>query len=221
MICRVGVNSIGKYEFIQLYGRARERAFTSHNIKAAFRGAGLVPFNPHRVLRLASIPNKDVPGTPTHMVQFETVLTTPRTMPELQTYMDAIDPELLNTPINNRITKVHRALEYSFTQNQLLQDELDALHTANNAKQKRKNLNRLQGMGRVLTMGDADQAIFAANMRHAAKGKKTDKSFIEKLVEGSSADDMGGPAWIQVLAHSTSEIMASQPWDAWKQIIEF
>jgi hypothetical protein len=48
---RGGVNTIGKQHFIALYSPARERAFTSKNIRARFAAASLFPFNPDRVLR--------------------------------------------------------------------------------------------------------------------------------------------------------------------------
>ena len=47
---RGGVNTIGK-DFTALYSRARERAFTSRNIKAGFAACGLVPFNSEQVFR--------------------------------------------------------------------------------------------------------------------------------------------------------------------------
>ncbi|KAI1532887.1 DDE-1 domain containing protein [Pyrenophora tritici-repentis] len=49
-----GVNTVGKQHFTYLYGPARGRAFTKRNILGAWRGSGLFPFNPNRVL--AEIP---------------------------------------------------------------------------------------------------------------------------------------------------------------------
>lgn len=51
---RGGVNTIGKQHFTYLYSPARENSLTKRNILAAWRGSGLFPFNPDRVL--ANIP---------------------------------------------------------------------------------------------------------------------------------------------------------------------
>jgi hypothetical protein len=47
---RGGINTIGKQHFTYLYSPAREKALTKRNILAAWRGSGLFPFNPDRVL---------------------------------------------------------------------------------------------------------------------------------------------------------------------------
>jgi hypothetical protein len=51
-----GINTIGKEHFTSLYSLARERAFTSKNIKAGFAATGLFPFHPDRVLRSMPAP---------------------------------------------------------------------------------------------------------------------------------------------------------------------
>ena len=48
---RGGANTAGKEHFTALYSVAREKAFTSHNIRAGWGRSGLYPFNPDRVLR--------------------------------------------------------------------------------------------------------------------------------------------------------------------------
>jgi hypothetical protein len=49
---RGGANTVGKQHFTLLYDRARTTAFTSENIKSAWRKAGLFPFDPDRSKRL-------------------------------------------------------------------------------------------------------------------------------------------------------------------------
>ena len=49
-LMRLGVNHIDKLEFLPLYQQARTEALHSRNIKAGFAAAGLVPYNPSRVL---------------------------------------------------------------------------------------------------------------------------------------------------------------------------
>jgi len=57
---RGGVGTIGKQHFTYLYSPARERALMKRNILAAWRGSGLFPFNPDRVL--ADIPKPPKPA---------------------------------------------------------------------------------------------------------------------------------------------------------------
>jgi hypothetical protein len=53
---RGGVNTIGKQHFTYLYDPARERSLTKRNILAGWRGSGLFPFNPDRVLADTPMP---------------------------------------------------------------------------------------------------------------------------------------------------------------------
>ena len=47
-----GVNHIDKHEFLPLYRQARQAALHQNNIQAGFAAAGLVPYDPDRVLSL-------------------------------------------------------------------------------------------------------------------------------------------------------------------------
>jgi hypothetical protein len=63
---RLGINSIEKDDFIDIFPQARDDAFKSTIIYSAFAATGLVPFNPDRVLsklniRLQSPPLPDRP----------------------------------------------------------------------------------------------------------------------------------------------------------------
>ena len=47
---RVGINHIDKLEFLEAYPQARSEAFKPETIQNSFAAAGLVPYNPDRVL---------------------------------------------------------------------------------------------------------------------------------------------------------------------------
>jgi DDE superfamily endonuclease. len=47
---RRGINHIDKFDFLEVYPKARTLAFTLATIKSAFRATGLIPFNPEEVL---------------------------------------------------------------------------------------------------------------------------------------------------------------------------
>jgi hypothetical protein len=48
----VGISHINKLEFLRLYQQVRPNALHSANIQSSFAAAGLVPYNPNRVLSL-------------------------------------------------------------------------------------------------------------------------------------------------------------------------
>lgn len=52
---RLGVNSIDKDDFIQLYPTAREAAFKAQTIQNSFKDAGLVPLDANHVLEKLNI----------------------------------------------------------------------------------------------------------------------------------------------------------------------
>ncbi|KAI9045201.1 Pogo transposable element [Aspergillus affinis] len=52
---RLGINHINKLDFLEAFPQARERAFQADTIRNSFAGAGLVPFNPDRVLSQLNI----------------------------------------------------------------------------------------------------------------------------------------------------------------------
>ena len=59
---QLGVNYIIKNDFLSLYHAAHAQAMTEKNVKASFAAAGLVPYDPERVL--AKLPQR----TPTPLV---------------------------------------------------------------------------------------------------------------------------------------------------------
>ena len=47
---RAGIQRIQRAEWVELLTRIREKALTPQNIQSGWKGAGLIPFNPRRVL---------------------------------------------------------------------------------------------------------------------------------------------------------------------------
>ncbi|ODQ69681.1 hypothetical protein LIPSTDRAFT_6356 [Lipomyces starkeyi NRRL Y-11557] len=50
-VIRAGIDRILHYEWVQIYKRGRDKAIATQNIKSAWRGAGLIPYNPQKVVR--------------------------------------------------------------------------------------------------------------------------------------------------------------------------
>src|SRR5436190_5164628 len=58
-ILQYGVPNIKKFEWADCYRKARQSAMVKPNVDGAWKGAGLFPFNPQKVLRQFRTANKD------------------------------------------------------------------------------------------------------------------------------------------------------------------
>ncbi|APA09152.1 hypothetical protein sscle_04g039220 [Sclerotinia sclerotiorum 1980 UF-70] len=61
---RAGVKRIQRAEWVELFQNIRKKALNSSNIKAGWRGAGLVPFAPRKVLDILPFNSSQQPSTP-------------------------------------------------------------------------------------------------------------------------------------------------------------
>ena len=88
---RLGFNHIDKFDFLEAYPEARTEAFKADTIKNSFSAAGLVPFNPERVLGQLNIQLKtptppgsrstnSAPKTPHNLKQLEKQASTIKTL---------------------------------------------------------------------------------------------------------------------------------------------
>ena len=60
-----GINRLQKVEWVEKYMEARPLAFTKSNIEGTWRGAGLFPYSPQKVLRkIVNSPSSHRPSTP-------------------------------------------------------------------------------------------------------------------------------------------------------------
>ena len=82
-LMRNRINHITKHEFLPCFKEAYNKAITSSNIQGGFRGAGLVPFDPQRVISTLNVklrtPSPQLPTnnelwqsqTPKNLIEFE------------------------------------------------------------------------------------------------------------------------------------------------------
>ena len=86
---------------MEAYIQAQAEVFNHQNIESAWRGAGLFPFNPQRVLRMIAreiTPEVERPKTPTQFDIFNQVFVN-SSPPDASRLQEA--NELLNSTINN------------------------------------------------------------------------------------------------------------------------
>jgi hypothetical protein len=98
---------ISKAEWMDAYIKAREAAFSNSNIASAWRGCGLQPFQPQKVIRAATLTTyiaEERPKTPTEHDIFEKVFqnSSPPDFNTLQkansVLSTALNQGVLNTP---------------------------------------------------------------------------------------------------------------------------
>jgi len=58
-ILKYGITNIKKFEWADCYRQARQLTMVKPNIEGAWKGAGLFPFNPQKVIRQIRTANKD------------------------------------------------------------------------------------------------------------------------------------------------------------------
>ncbi|PSN58568.1 hypothetical protein BS50DRAFT_442882, partial [Corynespora cassiicola Philippines] len=160
---RGGVGTIGKQHFTYLYSPAREKALTKRNILAAWRGSGLFPFNPNRVLA-------DMPKPPVKLAipnandnveshpQYESMPTpaTPmssETLASLLTIIKNVPNDEASSQRKERLReKVSNAALTLLAKNALLRDQNEFLTKINNeGKTRRATKSTILGTAKVMT----------------------------------------------------------------------
>jgi hypothetical protein len=131
---------IQKAEWLDAYIKARRVAILKENIDSAWRGAGLRPFQPQRVIRattllLPTTPTPERPRTPTEHDIFEKVFLN-SSPPDFQTLHKAntvlsttISRSVLNSPTKRYIYKLADETERLNTRNILQQRETENLRS--------------------------------------------------------------------------------------------
>ena len=193
---RGGVNTIGKQHFTSLFSPARERTFTSKNIKADFAASDLFPFNPDRVLRDISKPLADLTMSKADEVKM-------RSCPQdvvLQTHVTSVSAEAFialqnliikqdahaldetsKQSLQRHLQKLAKAVQTSFAKGALQQDQIRFLTTINNEVKVRRSIKSLiLEKTKVMSYEDLEEARAKRAEKEAAneakgKGKRDRK----------------------------------------------
>jgi DDE superfamily endonuclease len=141
---------IKKIRFVEYYNRARKEALSEHIIKAGWRGAGLFPWCPEKVLKSRQIIKNPTPVTPPRRPQNSspTLLRTPENhhqLVELQkSYFQSENLPRGVWPLFHKTAKAFSRLHFEKMQNQQqisAQTVLLEEHTAKKQKRAIVNMN--------------------------------------------------------------------------------
>jgi len=187
---------IQKFEWMEAYIQARLDVCNHLNIESAWRGAGLVPFNPQRALRTLAretTPELETPTTPTQFDIFDQVFV--NSSPPNETTLRAAN-ELLNSTMDSRTipsTPVRQYIRKLTTGSEQLQARsIVHQHDANNLRSIiKKRSTRIKGKRVVLkghfhisTQELCDAVVEAENdtkRRADKRGKKSSSSISSKV----------------------------------------
>ena len=129
-----GIHRLEKYEWTVCYDVARSEALNVNNIKAGWRGTGLIPFNKMRIIR--SLPDIDEPSTSqsdsneSADISFNTYLTTdpPLDSNLVRSLIIKLNQQAcmntLNTPARQMMVKLNRHLETTIAEKIILKHQL-------------------------------------------------------------------------------------------------
>jgi hypothetical protein len=201
---RGGAGTIGKQHFTLLYSRARSTAMTARNIRSAWSKAGLVPFNPQRVLRTLEAPPlqpeplcalTSVPPGSASVHERPMTLKTPTSADGLARMRDTID-EVLSAMSDDKsrlhMQKLYNAAEQSLTNCALLTDENKSLVEQNCEKKARQAVRAtIPGPGKIMTYEDIVRARRAQEEKEAGVATRKRKRAAKSLSEttGKSAHE--------------------------------
>jgi hypothetical protein len=204
---RAGVGTIGKQHFTYLYEPARKKAITPRNIMAGFRGSGLFPFDPDRVL--ADVPkppakltipesNEVGPDTQDKVLQHPSTPITPVTakyLTSLQSLIEQNANELSETSkkdLKKYLGKVINAAKISFAEQALLRDRARFLFKMNNeAKVRRATKSIMLGKAKVMSFEDLELARAKRAAKEQAKATGSRKRKRKDAPESSMSEPKG------------------------------
>lgn len=148
---RLGINHIDKLDFLAAYPEARISAFQALTIKTSFAAAGLVPFDPERVLSKLNIRLRTPTPSGSRLSSRSSVFTpkTPATVAELLKQGASIQAFLKRrsnsppSPSQAALNQLIKGCQIAMQNGILLEQENKELRAANAVqKQKRARINR-------------------------------------------------------------------------------
>jgi hypothetical protein len=156
---RVGVNHIDKSDFLLAYFTARTQSLISDTIRSGFAAAGLVLFNPERVLSKLNTqlrtPTPPLPATN----QAPWVPETPHNIQELELQAKLIRDFVQrrtagsSSPTDRAIQQLVKGCQMAMYSAAILADENRKLRAANERQKKKKAIQRSYiATGGVLTV---------------------------------------------------------------------
>ena len=145
-LIRLGINHITKDSFLPAFQVAVAVSITKGNIEGSFRGAGLVPFDPERVLSTLDIQLRT--PTPPTIDNTPWESRTPSNFREFESQSALLRDRIQNHPLSSpteavvSLEKLSKGIEMIAHGAELMRSEVADLRKANEAASKRKSRKR-------------------------------------------------------------------------------
>ena len=174
------ISRLQKVEWVEHYAQARSIAITSQNVLAGWRGSGISPLNPHRVLRsLSNDPGISLSSIPENSIATSSFLITssPPDATVLRntnaTFSEAMRNASLSTPIRNHGRRLSGISEQLHAENSILRAENKELKKVLNARKTRLSGKRLVLKGKVVVSTEELQQKLAEAEKSTRERKRT------------------------------------------------
>jgi hypothetical protein len=175
---------IQKFEWLEAYIKARTEVFNQSHIEAAWRGSGLLPFNPQRALRTierSPTPELERPKTPTQFDIFDQVFvnSSPPDAANLQAANELLNTTIAthtipSTPVRQYIQKLTVGTEQLRARSILHQHDANNLRSIIKQRTTRTKGKRvvLKGQFHISTQELYDAVVAAEKATKKQKEKK-------------------------------------------------
>ena len=192
---RARINHIDKLDFLEAYPSARIEAFKSETIKNSFAAAGLMPYNPDRVISKLDIRLRT--PTPPSSRGSEWEPKTPSNYVQLQKQASSIKALLKQrsksppSPLNSAINQVLKACQITMQSAALLEKEVSELRAKNETKKRKRTRSKRQiaseeGLSVLeasTLIAQPEQAVLAQVSREAGPAPAPSTATYEGLTE--------------------------------------
>jgi hypothetical protein len=188
------VNHVTKLEFFIAFKTAFYSVFTEDNVKAGFRGAGLVPHDPEAVISKLDVKLRTpTPTGPPPASADPWVSQTPRNPTDAVSQTDFIKGRISGhqgsspTPILDAIDQFAKGAKAMMHEVALLRSEVRILRDANEALSKRRRAKKTRVRnGGTLTIGDAQDLLAQKDADEQLEQETRRKSGRKKRVESGA-----------------------------------
>jgi hypothetical protein len=170
---RLGINSIEKDDFLDIFLAARDDSFKGSIIKSAFVATSLVPFNPDRVLsklniRLQSPPLPDRPISQGSTLGSNISTSIPRTTKQLEKRKSRLNSGLslaadkISSPIKRDLQRFYNMSVKLVHKHILIRDKIKRLREGNRKQLKKRAKSKKQ----MINAGSLTEVLdLATNLR--------------------------------------------------------
>jgi hypothetical protein len=166
LLARSRIHHVNKETFLPAFKEAYKKTFTPENVRAGFRGAGLVPYNPEAVLSKLDVqlrtPTPPTPGTVVWEAQ------TPRNAREIEAQSTLIRNRVQNyrgspaSSLDEQVKQLSKGAQQIAHNMVLVQEEMGRLRDAVDTLTKRKTRKRRYvRVEETLTVGEVSNLIAA------------------------------------------------------------